>query len=35
MLSPIMTGVDVDAIIEKMKSVDDILKIAKINYEQV
>jgi len=30
-----MTGVDVDAIIEKMKSVDDILEIAKTNYEQV
>jgi len=33
MLSPIMTRVDVDAIIDQMKSVDNILEIAKINYE--
>ena len=33
MLSPIMTGVEVDAIIDKMKSVDNVLDIAKTNYE--
>ena len=35
MLSPIMIGVGVDEIIDKMKSVDDILEIGKTNYEQV